>query len=161
MSALTRERVAVASGTAATGALFAATLAQNAGLFARIPIPESVGAGRNARSIIRSIQVVSADNLDWEFWFWATKRGQSGQPDTDIFLGRHSFVAANGLQIAATGLYYYSVNALDIAYFDDDAHNDPGPGSFLNVTLVNRSAGAKTANAWFQVSFGLEPTLGS
>lgn len=157
MSALTRELVQVPSGSAWT-----ATLAQNAGLFERILIPEGVGAGRAAKSLLRSVKVVSSDALDWEFWFWATSKGQSGHPDADVFLGRVTLTAsADGKQIAGTGLTYYTKDALDIPIYDADAHDTPGPGSFLNVTLVNRSAGAKTADAWFQVAFGLEPTLGA
>lgn len=158
MSAFRRELVLIPSGWAD----WTATLAQHAGLFSRIPMPEGVGAGRAGHAILRSVKVVSLDANDWEFWFWATGKGQSGHPDTDIFLGRVSLVAStDAKQIAATGLYYFSKDSLDVPIEDRDAHDAPVLGSFLYVTLVNRSAGAKTANGWFQVTFGLEPTLGS
>jgi hypothetical protein len=147
-------RVTVPSGSA-----FTATLAQHAALHARIALPEGVGAGRHARSYIRSIQVVSVDNLAWEFWFWGNANGQqTGHPDLEAFRGRHSFVATDGLQIAGTGLWYYSVDDRAIGYADEDARANPSAGCFLNVTLVNRSAGAKTVNGWFQVAFLIEPT---
>lgn len=152
-----RERVVVSSGT-----LFAATLAQNAGLAARIPLPESVAAGRHARCLIESIQIVSADQLDFEVWFWGNQNGQqSGHPDLESFLGFWSFSVAggDGKQIAGVGLYYYYIDGLGIHYYDFDAHNQPALGAFLNVTLVNRSAGAKSAG-WFQIAFGVQPTQG-
>lgn len=146
------------------GVDFAGTLAQNAALAGRIKLPESIGAGRTGMSIIRSIQVTSDDQLDWEFWFWANKgQQQGGHPDLEGFLGFWSFAVAggDGKQIGATGRYYYYIDGLGIPYHDADAHNDPGPGTFLNVTLVNRSVGAKSATGWFHAAFGLEPTLGS
>lgn len=159
MSDLSQERVVAPSGT-----YFAGALAQNAGLLQRIPLPEGIGAGRNARSLIRAIQVISADQLDWEFWFWANKLAQSaGHPDLEAFLGMWSFStgSGDGKQIGGTGLYHYYIDGLAIPYLDEDGHNEPGAGSFLNVTLVNRSAGGKTNGAWFQAAFVLEPTLGS
>ena len=150
--------------SALSGSFFTATLAQNAGLAARILLPEAIGAGRNGMSIIRSIQVTSADQNDWEFWFWSNQgQQQGGHPDLEGLLGFWSFTVAggDGKRIGGAGNYYYYIDGLSIPYHDDDAHNQPSLGTFLNVTLVNRSAGAKTVNAWFQAVFGLEPTLGS
>lgn len=153
---------------------FTGTLAQNAGVTARIKLPEAIAAGRHARAIIESIQVVSADQLDWEFWFWANQQGLStGHPDLEVFLGFWSFTVAggDGKQIGATGFYHYYIDGLGIAYWDLDAQANataaqakpPLPpaqqGAFLNVTLVNRSGGAKTTG-WFQAAFTLHPSLG-
>lgn len=152
--------VGVASGSQST---WDAAIAQNAGAHARILMPESIGAGRHGRSLLRSIAVVSFLQHDWEFWFWANQNGQqSGHPDLENFLGFWSFSVAggDGKQIGATGLYYYYIDGLAIPIHDEDAHSAPTLGTFLNVTLVDRTAGGKTAGSWFQARFGLEPTYG-
>lgn len=152
-----RERVVAASGS-----YFTATLAQNAGLSARIPLPESVAAGRHARCLVQTLQIVSADQLDWEVWLFGNKQFQNaGHPDQESFCGYWAFSVAggDGKQIGATGLYHYYIDGLGVQYLDEDGHNDIAAGCFLNVVLVNRSAGAKTANGWFQMIFGVEPTL--
>lgn len=163
-----RIRVRAGSGLAAADPnlnLFSATLAQNAGLNGRIKLPEALAAGRVAQGIIRGIQVVSVDVNIWEFWFWANSKFQVAGPDAsaESFRGRTAFAAA-GLQIAGTGLAYADVNGLDIFYEDDEAgltqNVTTSQGAYLNVTLVNRSAGAKTVNGWFQVTFVIEPTQG-
>lgn len=143
--------------------LFTATLAQNAALTGRIRLPEAVAAGRVARSVLRAIQVTSFDRLDWEFWFWRNQQFQnSGAPALEDLAGVWTFSTGggDGIRIAGTGLYYYYIDGLGILYEDHDAHDTPTLGAFLNTTLVNRSAGAKTANQWFDVQILLEPTLG-
>lgn len=156
-------RAAVHRILAPSGTYWAGALAQNAGANERILLPESVGAGRHGRSIIRSITVIADQQNDWEFWFWGNQGAQqAGHPDLEQFLGFWSFTVAggDGKQIAATGRYYYYIDGLGIPYLDEDAHNAPAAGTFLNVTLVNRSVAAKTAGSWFQAAFGLEPTYG-
>lgn len=158
MQAGNRERVIAASGQFFTG-----TLAQNAALVARIPLPESIAAGRHARCLIQSLQIVSSDQLDWEVWLFGNKLFQSaGHPDLETFLGYWSFsvTAGDGKQVGATGLYHYYIDGLGVQYWDEDGHNTPAAGCFFNVVLVNRSAGAKTDGAWFQMTFGVEPTEG-
>lgn len=152
---------------APSGTYFTDALAQNAGLNQRIPLPEAIAAGRTASSIIRGIRVSSFDQNDWEFWFWRNKKfqGPSTGPSVETLAGFWSFAVAggDGKRIGGTGLYYYYIDGLAIAYEDVDGHDDPAAGCFLNVTLVNRSAGAKTASGapptgWFDVTFILEPT---
>lgn len=146
---------------------FAGTLAQNAGINARIPLPMAIAAGGGCRCTIEKLQIISADNLAWEFWFWGTALAQNvGNPDLETFLGYWSFAAADGKQIGGTGLYYYYIDGLGIDYADLDARGlaqPPNPSAYagyLNATLVNRSAGAKTAGARFQAAFSLAPTVG-
>ena len=115
--------------------------------------------------MVRGLQITSADNCAWEVWLWANALcQQAGHPDWEAFRGYWTFSAANGIRIAATGLYYYYIDGLGVYYEDDDAglkaNVDAGAGAYLNCTLVNRSAGAKTANAWFDLVWILEPTLG-
>ena len=153
------------------GTDFTGTLAQNAALAGRLKLPESLGAGRHGRSILRTIAVTSFDNNDWEFWFFANIGQQQplGGTQAETFLGRWSFVAADAVRIAGAGLYYYYIDGLSIPYYDADAHNyrpdgtggsPPADGTYLNVALINRSAGAKTAGLYFAATFGLEPTYG-
>lgn len=147
---------------ATSGVYFTATLAQNAGLSARIPLPESIAAGRHARCLVQTLQITSFDRLDWEVWLFANKQFQSaGDPTLERFLGYWGFLtgSGDGKQIGGAGLYHYYIDGLGVQYLDEDGHNDPASGCFLNVLLVNRSAGAKTAGAWFQMTFGCEPTL--
>lgn len=152
--------------------LFSATLTQNAGLNGRIRLPEAIAAGRTAACILQGIQITSVDQNDWEFWVWANAQCQSGHPDLEAFRGFWSFTVAggDGKRIAGTGLYYYYIDGLGIFYEDLDAMTVQGQsglavsngqtGAYLNVTLVNRSAGAKTANGWFHAEFVLEPVQG-
>lgn len=177
MSQLGR-RVPVRAGNWAAApnqALLTATLAQNAGLNARIALPAGIAAGGACQCIIRDLQVVSVDGNIWEFWFWANSGFASGDVN-ERFLGSYAFTAV-GLQIGAAGLFHASAQGLDLFYEDEDALTltPPAPsvadptwrattngqvGAYLNVTLINRSAGAKTASGYFGVSFVLEPTLG-
>lgn len=168
----TGRRVRVRAGSAVASpdpnaGLFSATLAQNAGLNGRVKLSEAIAAGRVGSCVIQGIQVVSFDALDWEFWFWRNSGFQNtGHPDLENFAGFWSFTTASGdgKRIAGTGLYYYYIDGLGIYYEDDDAglkaNIDNSVGAYLNVTLVNRSAGAKTVNGWFDVTFVLEPTQG-
>ena len=148
---------------APSGQFFTGTLAQNDGLAARIPLPAGVGAGGTARSVIQTLQIVSADQLDWELWFFANKLFQSaGHPDLEVFCGLWAFsvAAGDGRQIGAAGLYHYYIDGLGIQYQDLDMQPDRSQTAYLNVVLVNRSAGAKTDGAWFQATFGMLPTIG-
>lgn len=137
--------------------LLSATLAQNAGLSARIALPEAVAAGRHCRAVLKSIAVTSVDGNAWDWFFWRnSKFQQSGHPDQEDFAGW--VVQAAGKQIAGAGLFYAYTEGLNIVIEDEEAGALPSGGGFLNVTLVNRSSGAKTASGWFAVTFALEPT---
>ncbi len=176
-----RVRVRAGSGCATSdpnSLLWTGTLVQNASANARIALPEALAAGRAAQCIIRNIQVVSFDVCLWEFWFWSNSLFATGDARESF---RGYYPMALGLQLAGAGLYHASQNPttgapIDIFYEDDDAMSATPPpagssdpawrsangqtGAFLNVTLVNRSAGAKTAAAFFDVTFVCEPTLG-
>ncbi len=183
-----RVRVVAGSGLPATdpnSGLFSATLALNVGLNGRIALPEAIAAGRHAQAIIEGIQISSFDLNDWELWLWANSNFQvngaaaNHQGDGEAFRGRWAFTVASGdgKQIGWAGLGYYYIDGLGVHYEDLDAQTVTPPppgqldqtwraasngqaGAYLNVTLVNRSAGAKTANQWFQVAFILQPELG-
>lgn len=175
-------RVHAGSGCLASDpnqALFTGTLAQNAGLNGAIALPEAIAAGRAASCLVRGIQITSLDNNAWEVWLWANNKFQVPGLDAsaEAFRGRWVFAAGDGLRIAATGLYYYYKDLLEVYYEDDDAATVTPPppgqldqrwlsrtsgkaGAYLNVTLVNRSVGAKTAGGWFDLTWVVEPTLG-
>ena len=151
------------SGTNWTGLLATDAVANE-----RIAMPEAVGAGRHGRCLLRSIEVTSYDNLDWEFWFWRNNLFQQpASPALERWSGYWRFLAAGAVRIAATGLYYYHIDGLALPILDDDAHNAPALGTFLNVSLINRSVASKTATVaapsvvgYFAATFGLEATYG-
>ena len=141
---------------------FTGEIVQHAGEKENLVMPGSLGG----RSRIVGVRIISDENLAWEPNIFGSDAFEGGAPgadlDTDSFLGRHAFAVGDGLQIAATGPYYYFVSDLDIPYRDGD---HPGPSGVsaspeLHVWLVNRSAGAKTAGAAgeIMVEFLLVPT---
>lgn len=141
---------------------FTAAAAQNAMITADL-INNSVGAGGNARSRIKSISILSDQNLAWEVNFFGDSNFMVNQANLDsvLFLGRWTFQVADGLQIAATGPYLYYVDGLDIPYLDADGATPPAHVGQIHVGLVNRSATAKNAGATGEIvlELGVEPTL--
>ena len=158
--------------------LFTATIAQNAALNGRVLLPEAIAAGRSAQCWIRSIAVTSVDANIWEFWFYGNSLFATGDA-RERFEG--SFLMTAGLQIAGAGNAHAQSSPANpglmwIFHEDEDALTTAPPaasnpdqawraangqtGAYLNVTLINRSAGAKTASGYFDVSFVLEPSEG-
>lgn len=133
---------------------FIGTLAQNAGVDLSLGmapagtdsgdgyVDPGLGAGGSVRARLRSINIVSVQNLDWELWLWSTSafNASATVPGSVYPLGRWGFAAANAARIAAAGLYYYYVDGLDVAYFD----GSPRTGN-VHMTLVNRNAVTKAA----------------
>lgn len=135
-------------------------LAQNASEALALPLPEAVAAGRHCRSRLRAIDVMSSDNLAWEFLFF-TRNTFQGPPtlDRESFCGRVRFAETDGGQVGLVVLsnFYYHRDDLDLPYEDEDQVGK------LNVLLVNRSPTAKTAKSGggqFLAVFTLEVTLG-
>lgn len=148
---------------------FTGTLAQNAGAVWHYALPAALGA----RSIVRSIVVESVQNLDWEIFFFRSYNGGTPQsiPPGGVLghvrlAGKYRFFVADGVQIAATGPYFYYIDGLQIAYQDVDSVNAQlgGTGNalppYLNVVLVNRSATGKAAGVAGAVvlKIGMEAT---
>lgn len=130
-------------------------LAQNAAENLSLNVA-SLGVGLGVNAVIRSIRVLSLEDLQWEFWFFNRNTyDASVDPDTNGFVGSWWF-GVSGRRIGAAGLYHYYIDGLMIPYQDLDMT------SRLHVALINRSAASKTAgNAGaIQVRFGLEMTLG-
>ena len=90
---------------------------------------------------IRSITILSIQNLAWEIQYYSADTFRDADPDVDAYLESIKFAEGDGLQDDATGLFRYSVSGLDIPYVDDDA------STTLHLSLVNRSAAAKNAGA--------------
>lgn len=137
---------------------FTDALAQNAEERENVVLPAGISADYgNCVSVIRSIAILSDQNLDWELFFWG--RNTFGSPtdfDLNSFIGKWRFDMGDGEQIAAAGGYYYYIDGLYIPYRDLDQ------SSQLHVSLVNRNAIAKLAGATGEivVKLRLEVELG-
>lgn len=131
---------------------FTAALAQNAALSATLDCFEAVatftgdkmgiGAGKHLRSRLRELRIISAENLAWEVWLFGTVTMGGAVIGAEKFLGRWSFVAADGAQATGDTFWYYYVPGLDLAIENLDL---PQTGKFY-IRLVNRSAAAKSAD---------------
>ena len=121
---------------------FTGALAQNAISAVDLALPPSVqGSDYRGAVIVRSITIVSVQNLAWEVQFRRLTTNVSTDPNTDVYLGRWSFVATDAVQNAGAGDYLYYIDGLAIPVRDD------GYGGVLHLVLVNRSAAAKNAGA--------------
>ena len=134
---------------------FTGALAQNAAATASIAVPQMPSSSQVR---LNNIEIISDQNLAWEVWLWATSSFNNNASDLDAVYpyGRWAFTAADGVQIAGTGPWYYFISGLGVPY--QDGQNL----SKLNVMLVNRSATSKNAGASGEIviKFALEPALG-
>jgi hypothetical protein len=128
-------------------------LATNAAATADITLTSYPGYNGQIESILRGITVASVQNLAWEFDFFMSNTYQGSSTNTDTFIGRWSFAATDGVQIAATGDYLYYIDGLEIPLWNTDtAAITGGNGAVagtaqLHIALVNRSATSKIAGA--------------
>jgi hypothetical protein len=144
---------------------FTGTLAQNVGLQETLTpgtngYPTALKA--NMRAILRSMVILSKENLAWEVWLFGSSTFASTDADTEYFLGRWTFVAGDGIRatvgVTTDTYYHYYIDGLQISM-----RNKP-----LDVTgniymrLVNRSAAGKSAGAAGEIviDLGVEPTQG-
>lgn len=129
---------------------FTDALAQNAVENERLVLP----AGFGGRVLLRSLSVVSAENLSWEINLWETASFGGALIGADEFLGRWQFSSSDGLQIAGAGLYRYYIDGLLVSFVTKVVEQQ----TRLYASLVNRSAGAKSAGAAgaIRIGFGLE-----
>jgi hypothetical protein len=131
-----------------------AALAQNAALNLSLDISK-YAFGSRVDAIIRSLQIVSAENLAWELWFYRKNTYDAGVADAVRWCGYWQF-GTTAVRIGAAGYYYYYIDGLGIPYIDEDN------SSKLHFSLINRSAAAKSANDAGLIKVGavLEPALG-
>ena len=125
---------------------FTATIAQNAGvnldLAMTTPNPVALaGIGGDCRGQLRSLTIASVENLAWEIWLWSSATHGTAAASTVSVIGRWSFVTSDAKQIAGAGDWYYYVDGLDVPVWDADKTGK------LHLTLVNRSAASKSADA--------------
>lgn len=133
---------------------FTAALATNAAIFLSLDVA-GLGVGKRVDAIIRALQILSVENLDWEIWLFRNALQNPTNPDTNGALGYWNF-GTTAVRIGGTGLYNYYIDGLGIPYLDDDQT------SKIHMALINRSAASKTAGSGgaIKVQFVLEPTLG-
>ena len=123
----------------------------------------STALAAHMRAILRSITILSVENLAWEVWLFGTSGFATTNADTEYFLGRWTFVAGDGIKatigVTADTYYHYYIDGLGVPLRDFGA--DVATGN-LFVRLVNRSAASKTAGAGGElvIDFGIEPTQG-
>jgi len=134
---------------------FTGAIAQNAAAFLSLDV-KGLGVGSRVDCLLRSVTVVSVEDLDWELWFF-TKTGVAGNsadPDVNTLIGR-VVLPSTALQIGATGLFTFYSEGLEINIFDDDNT------SKIHMALVERAAAGKTAGAagGVKITLALEQTL--
>lgn len=146
-------KITVVSTVAASQ--FRSALAQNAAENLSLDVASS-GVGQRVDSILRSIKILSVEDRQWELWFYGRSTyDTSNDPDVNTFRGAWLF-GVSGVRIGGAGLYHYYVDGLYIPLKDLDQT------SKIHMSLINRSAGAKSAgNAGaIRVALGLEMSLG-
>ena len=121
---------------------FTGAIAQNAGEGEDIALAMEVAAGKHCRGRIKAIAIQSVEARAWEVWLWSkSTKGVTGNVDTSTLIGYWGFAAADGLLVTGDANYYYYIDGLDQSYWDEDISGQ------LHITLVNRSAAAKSADA--------------
>lgn len=148
---------------------FTGALAQNAALTENLAmnfltgdkdgyVDPGLGAGKTVKSRLRSLDIVSVENLAWELWLWGkdTFNASLTNPALVYPLGRWAFTAGMAVQIAGAGLWYYYIDGLDQSYLDLDSSGE------IHLMLVNRSVAAKTADAGgaIMIQLNFENTYG-
>lgn len=119
---------------------------------------DGLAASRSARARLRSLTLISAENLDWEVWLWGTD--QFATPTLlsgDLApLARVVLLAANAVQIAGAGSFYSFAHGIDLPYVDLDQTSE------LHLGLGTRSGAGKSAGdaGAVQIQLHFEPTLG-
>jgi len=124
---------------------FRGALAQNAGVDLDFLLPPTLqGINGTAWGTIKSLTIVSIQNLDWELWLWQSATHSTLTAAVTAagsnWIGRWTFVAGDAVQKAGTGDFQYYIDGLDIPYFDADKAGK------LHLTLLNRNAVSKLAN---------------
>ncbi len=138
-------------------ATFDPALAQNAGLNVDVALPLAVGG--SARLVIKSLGIVSEENLAWDILFWG-KAVHGATYDTDTYLGHWAFVAGDAIQYSSDEIanaYRYFIPGLGQPYQDLDAVN-ARVQPMLHITLVPRGA-AHVIHKKLMLTFFLVPEV--
>ena len=150
---------------------FVLGIAQNTADTANLVPPAALGADGACRSVLKSISILSDQQLAWNLQLYSRNTFVAGQADLDaeFFLGQWSFIEADGTQVAAGGPFQYYIDGLDIPYFcgDFDTHatfvaGAKRPQGQIHLQLVNRSSTSKNAGATGEIviDLGFVPTDG-
>lgn len=123
---------------------FTGAIAQNAFEEENIAFPTDWGLLQYNRAEILNISLESKENLDWEVQFYATDgHADTSDLDVDSYITSILFPATDGKRNAGTGQWKYDANPAHVPFIYHDEDNS----SEYHITLVNRSAAAKTAGA--------------
>lgn len=93
---------------------------------------------------IRSIVILSSQQLEFELWFWRNQAGINNlDADVDSFIGRVDLdLVTHGKQLIAAGLYRLDVQLIAPILLNC---NDTVTPNAINMSLVNRGPGQKNA----------------
>mgnify|MGYP006921286055 CR=1 FL=1 len=129
---------------------FISALAQNAGEYLGLDAKELgiTAKGRVVRVVLRMIE-----NKDWEVYFFANAANNTGAPSTNEYLGCCAFVAADGKQIAAAGLFLYD-KSCDVVVLDESNT------SKIHMVLVNRGTLTTAGADRIGIELQIDPTHG-
>lgn len=129
---------------------FVSAIAQDAGEYLGLDAKELglTAKGRVVRVVLRTVE-----NKDWEVYFFATAANNTGLPSTNEYLGRCAFVAADGKQVAASGLFLYD-KSCDVAVLDK------GNASKIHLLLVNRGTVTTAGADRIGLELQIDPTHG-
>jgi hypothetical protein len=143
---------------------FRPAIAVNAAAYLDLALPESIAAGRTCRARLKTLAIISEDNVGWEVWLF-NRKTLAAEPSVlgSTFAGFWGFAVGDAVRIGAAGLYYYYVDGLDIPYETLDLLANGAPDEnlrrFLHMALVART-NAKVINTMVKVRMNFEPTLG-
>jgi len=107
-----------------------------------------VGLSAN-EGAIEDVTIIATERLAYEVQFYATDGFRNADMDLTRYLGSVRFAEGDGIQVAGAGPFYYDAHNLGLPAIDLDGTRE------LHVTLVNRSAAAKTAGAGGALSVGI------
>ena len=129
---------------------FISAIAANAGEYLGLDAKELgiIAKGRVVRVVLRTVE-----NKDWEVYFFSTSANNTGAPSTNKYLGRCAFVAADGKQIAASGLFLYDKSC-------DVLIHDEGGTSKIHMMLVNRGTLTTAGADRIGIELQIDPTHG-
>jgi hypothetical protein len=123
--------------------------------------------------IVRSITLLSIENLAWDINIYTSDKFGRTNMDDDPFLDYHAFAASDGKQTSATAgfgdQYRYAVTGMTVHYRDRDRVVRDGTGkgpidpgeSQLHIEVVNRDSTVKSEGSAgaIAVIIGIEPLL--
>lgn len=131
---------------------FVSAIAQNAGEYLGLNATSVLGL--TGRGRVQHVALRTVENKDWELYFFGSSAHNSGTIALNKYLGRVEFVAANGKQIAASGLYLYD-KTCDIPVRDEERTG------LVHLVLVNRSTVTTAGASRIAIELSIDPTHGA